>query len=202
MTPRSDIDSLRQNAILASVAGFPFLLVFGFVWIAAGALSYGVPRNIAPWMYPGLGAVAAPIAMALERRLRYVPVANPDPLLPLALQLLFVQMLAFPAILLVWDATPDLTPVAFAAIVGAHFLPYQWLYQTRIYGVLAIIVAVGSYALAIAVGARALHLTGFFVGGTLLVGAFLVRSHAAATWKASGLALHRAEDDSGSGGRA
>ena len=188
MTPSSEIDAIRQQGILAALAGFPFLLVFGVVWLAAGALSYWIPSSVAPWIYPSLGGVAVPIAIAIERRLGYVAASNPDPLLPLTLQLLFVQIVAFPAILLVWDATPHFMPVAFAAVVGAHFLPFQWVYRTRVYGVLAVVVAVGPFVLALLFGQAVLHYTGFFVGGTLLVGAFFVRSHAAATWAASGQA--------------
>lgn len=191
MTPPSEIDAIRQHGVLSSLAGFPFLLVFGVVWLAAGALSYWVPPGIAPWMYPSLGGLAVPIAIVLERRVGFLPAANPDPLLPLTLQLLFVQIVAFPAILLVWDATPQLLPVAFAAVVGAHFLPFQWIYQTRVYGVLAVVVAVGPFILAVLFGQRALHLTGFFVGGALLVGAFFVRSHATAIWIASGQAAQQ-----------
>lgn len=191
MTPPSEIDAIRQQGILAAVAGFPFLLVFGVVWLAAGALTYWVPSGVAPWLYPSLGGLAVPIAIALERRLGFVPAANPDPLLPLTLQLLFVQIAAFPAIFLVWDATPHFMPVAFAAVVGAHFLPFQWVYRTRVYGVLALVVAVGPFVLAILFGQRVLHYTGFFVGGALLVGAFFVRSHAAATWIASGQAAQQ-----------
>ena len=47
-------------------------------------------------------------------------------------------------------------------------------------------VAVGPFVLAVLFGQRVLHYTGFFVGGALLVGARFVRSHAAATWIASG----------------
>ena len=82
-------------------------------------------------------------------------------------------------------------PVAFAAVVGAHFLPFQWVYQTRIYGVLAIAVAVGPFVLAVLFDHRVLHYTGFFVGGTLLVGALFVRSHAATTWLESGQAARQ-----------
>lgn len=188
MTPPSEIDAVRERGILSSLAGFPFLLVFGVVWLTAGALSCWVPLSIAPWLYPGLGGVAMPIAMAIERRLGYVPAANPDPLLPLTLQLLFVQIVAFPAFLIVWEITPHYMPVAFAAVVGAHFLPFQWVYRTRIYGVLSVVVAVGPFVLAVLYGNRALHYTGFFVGGALLIGAFAVRSHAKAVWIASGLA--------------
>lgn len=182
MTPIPEIDALRQHAILSSLAGFPFLLVFALVWIAAATLSYLVPRDIAPWIYLLLGLPATPIAIALERRVGYVPAAKPDPLLPLTLQVFFVQVVAFPAILLVWDMAPHYVPVAFAAVVGAHFLPFQWIYRTRLYGFLGVVVAVGPYVLAALFRDRALHYTGFFVGGALLVGSLIARSHARATW--------------------
>lgn len=34
----SEIDAIRQEGILSSLAGFPILLVFGVVWMTAGAL--------------------------------------------------------------------------------------------------------------------------------------------------------------------
>jgi hypothetical protein len=185
MTPVSELDALRERAILSSLAGFPFLLAYGVAWIAAGALSYAVARDLAPWVYVLLGVPAAPVAVALERRLGYIRAAEADPLLPLALQLLFVQVVAFPAVLLVWDAAPEYVPVALAAIVGAHFLPYQWIYRTRLYGLLAVVVAVGPFVLAVVFGSRAMHDTGFFVGAALLAGALAARLHARATWLAS-----------------
>lgn len=185
MKPMSEIDAIRQQGILSSLAGFPILLVFGFAWNAAGALTYLVPRDVAPWVYAFVGIPAMPIAIALERRMGYVRAANPDPLLPLTLQILFVQVVAFPAILLVWETAPSYVPVAFAAIVGAHFLPFQWVYRTTLYGILGVVVAVGPFALAVLFGEAALHYTGFFVGAAMLVGAFGARAHARATWLAS-----------------
>ena len=69
MNADSDIDAIRQQAIVSSLAGFPILLVFAFVWTAAGALSYFVPADVAPWVYLVLGVPAMPIAIALEKRL-------------------------------------------------------------------------------------------------------------------------------------
>lgn len=143
MRQLSEIDSIRHHAILSSMAGFPFLLVFALAWSAAAVLSYLVPQGIARWVYPFMGIPAMPVAMALERRLGSVRATGPDPLLPLVLQIMFVQVVAFPAILLVWDDSPHYVPVAFAAIVGAHFLPFQWIYRTRLYVVLGVVVAVG-----------------------------------------------------------
>jgi hypothetical protein len=193
MEPASEIDAIREQGMLSSLAGFPFLLAFGVVWIVAGLVTYWLPREIAPWCYPFLGLPAMPVAIALERRLGYVPAPDPDPLLPLTLQILFVQVVAFPAILLVWDAAPDYVPVAFAAVVGAHFLPFQWVYRTRLYGFLGVTVAVGPFVLAVLAGERAMHLAGFFVGAALLVGALIARSHARATWRGSPEAARRAD---------
>ncbi len=186
------LDALRRQAILSSVAGFPFLLVFACVWTAGAVASYLVPRDVAPWIYVLLGMPATPVAIALERRVAYLRVEGPDPLLPLTLQLLFVQMVAFPAVLLVWNFAPDFVPVALAAVVGAHFLPFQWVYRTRIYGVLGVVVAAGPYALAVFFGADALHYTGFFVGAALFTGALCVRSHARATASGSASGSARA----------
>ena len=88
-----------------------------------------------------------------------------------------------------WDVSPHYVPVAFAVVVGAHFLPLQWIYRTRMYGALSVVVAVGPFVLAVPFGEAALHYTGFFVGLTLLVGAVLARSHATATWLESQAAV-------------
>lgn len=181
----NEIDAMRQQAILSSLAGFPFLLVYSIAWIAAGALSYVVPSSVAPWVYLLGGVPAAPIAIALERRVGYVRVTGPDVLLPLTLQILFVQVVAIPAVMIVWSVAPNYVPVAFAAVVGGHFLPFMWVYRTRLYAVLGVVVSGGAYLIAGLFGEESIHYTGFFVGATLLVGAFLARSHARATWLAS-----------------
>ena len=185
MKPAADVDELRQQAILSARAGFPFLLVFAFVWLAAAGLSYVLPPGLAPWAYLVLGLPATPVAIAVERRGGYVPAAEPDPLLPLTLQLFFVQVVASPAVLLVWDQSPEYVPVAFAALVGGHFLPFQWIYRTRLYAILGVAVALGPFLLALLFQDAALHYTGFFVGTVLLCGALAVRSHARAIWRST-----------------
>ena len=114
MEPISDINAVRKQAILSSLAGFPFLLMFGFSWISAGALSYLVPRDIVPFIYWFSGVPAVPLVLAIERRVRYVPPAKPDPLLPLAMQLMFIQVVAFPAFLPFLSVDPGSFPVGFS----------------------------------------------------------------------------------------
>jgi NaMN:DMB phosphoribosyltransferase len=59
--------------------------------------------------------------------------------------------------------------VAFAATNGGHFLPYMWLHRTRAYAVLAVVCALGPFAVLLVAGAAtAFHATGFLVGGVML----------------------------------
>lgn len=178
---RNALESLHTNAILSSLAGFPFLLIFSIVWFAGGILTYQVPSDIAPWIYANLGGPATLLAIFLERRIGYVK-GNNNPLSSLSLQILFVQIVAFPAAFLVYEGLPAYTPVALAALVGGHFLPFQWVYKTKLYSYLGIITSLGSLAIAIIFGMDALHYTGFFMGITLFIGALLAKRHAKNIW--------------------
>ena len=66
---------------------------------------------------------------------------------------------------------------------AAHFLPYHWIYRTKVYGILGVVVSLGAFLVAMFSKGRAIYFTGFVVGVSLLVGAFAVRAHARATWQ-------------------
>jgi hypothetical protein len=83
------------------------------------------------------------------------------------------------------EQTPEYVPVAFAAGVGAHFLPFDWIYQTTLYRILGIVVSVAPFVVLIFVREKVLHYTDFVVGAALLVGAFMARAHARATWRST-----------------
>lgn len=185
MTNGWTVERARHEAIVSAGAGFTFLLAFGVTWIAAAAVSFAVPTEVAAWVYLLQAFVGMPAAFGLQRALGY-PRASPDnPLGPLAVQLVFIQPVAFPAFLLMLEIEPAFVPVAFAAVLGAHFLPFAWIHRTPVYVVLGIVVSAGAYGLAITLGARSLHYTGFFVGACLLIAAVRVRAHAAAVMNAA-----------------
>ena len=78
--------------------------------------------------------------------------AQDHPLRSLSVQLAMVQIVALPAVIMMYTQNPALVPAVFAAIGGAHFLPYVWLHQTKIYLYLALGVALGSWAITLAGG--------------------------------------------------
>ena len=44
----------------------------------------------------------------------------------------------------VYSAVPDKMVMVIAMIFGAHLLPYAWLYSSRIYGIMSIIVPISA----------------------------------------------------------
>jgi hypothetical protein len=100
-------------------------------------------------------------------------------MIPLVIQLSLVPTLGLPAVLVTLRFAPAYVPTVFAALVGAHFLPYVWLQRTSIYAVLAAVVSLGPFVLSVILRERAFPWVGILVGFTLVVGAFLARSHAA-----------------------
>jgi hypothetical protein len=168
----------RDEARTANRGGVAFLLAHGIAALVAGALTFVLPVESAALLFMFQGIVAFPASLLLERALGYRMVGRENSLQPLFIQIASIQLLALPAVIVVYSLEPIYTPVAFAAVGGAHFLPYTWLQRTRIYAVLAVVVAVVPYLLLVlGVGAQtAYHATGFVIGSALLVAAIAMRA--------------------------
>lgn len=60
------------------------------------------------------------------------------------------QMIYLLVVILVWMIKPEQMITAYAIVVGAHFLPYSWLYDSLTYKLVAILVPVLTFLLALA----------------------------------------------------
>jgi hypothetical protein len=87
-----------------------------------------------------------------------------------------VQIVALPAVILVYVFVPAYVPAVFAAIVGAHLLPYAWLHKSRLYIVLGLLISFVPYLLAMILRETSFHVIGFVVGGIAIVFAFLLKT--------------------------
>jgi hypothetical protein len=170
-------DVERVEARTANGGGFSFLLVHGITWVGAGILSFVLPRDTAALVYLFQGLVAFPASLIVERALGYRTLStNENSLVSLFVLVAVAQGLALPASIIVFNLDPRLVPVVFAATNGGHFLPYSWLHGTRAYIGLAIVAALGPFAVVVTAGADvAFHASGFIAGGALLATAVWVR---------------------------
>lgn len=60
------------------------------------------------------------------------------------------QMLYVLVVILVWMIKPEQMITAYAIVVGAHFLPYSWLYDSLTYKLAAILIPVLAFVFALA----------------------------------------------------
>ncbi len=134
---------------MTAAYGAPWLFAFTLTLGATAVASFFLPMEIAVLVALFQGGVALPLAFTLERKLGSGPMAADHPLRSLSIQLAMVQSLALPAAIMMYSVNPALVPATFAAIGGAHFLPYVWLHRTKIYLALAIAIAFGSWAIMI-----------------------------------------------------
>ena len=174
-------DGERDESLAANRGGSSFLLVHGLTWTVAAVLSFGLSLEAAALVYLFQGFVAFPASLLLERALGYRTLSTKEnSLVSLFVLIAVAQALALPASIVVFALDPRYLPVVFAATNGGHFLPYSWLYRTRAYAILAVVAALGPYALVVTVGPdAAFHLSGFLVGAALLLTGIYVRRLAA-----------------------
>jgi len=149
------VNEARRSASASAAAGAPWLIAYGLTLSVVAVLSFVLDIRAAALATLFQGGVALPLAFALERRLGQGSMAADHPLRSLSVQLAMVQIVALPAVIMLYPDHPELVPAALAAVGGAHFLPYVWLHETRIYLVLAVAVSLVSWVLSGVFGADA-----------------------------------------------
>ncbi len=170
------IDVLRNEVRRSSGGGFAFLIANGLGWLTAGIIGLVMGPKAGAWALLFQGGVTLPLAFGLERALGYPKLAKDNPLLPLVIQLAMTQAIALPAVILVIQLNHALLPVAFAAVVGGHFLPYAWLQRTRTYLVLAVVVGILPWAATMVIGREILPYVPLAVAFAIITGAFKMRA--------------------------
>jgi hypothetical protein len=170
------LDSARAEVSAASSGGVPFLIAFACTLGLTGIAAFWIDVRTIALITLFQGNVALPLAFWLERRMSDVRMANDNPLKPLSIQLAMSQILALPAVLLVYQFAPAAVPAAMAGVGAAHFLPYAWLQRTRLYIVLGVAASVGPFALTILLrGAAAPWVLLYLSGAYLVAAAFIYR---------------------------
>ena len=85
--------------------------------------------------------------------------------MPLLIQTAIVQTVALPAVFLAYAFIPACVSAVFAAVVGAHLLPYAWLQKSHLYIVQGLIISFVPYLMAMVLRETSFNYIGFVVGG-------------------------------------
>jgi hypothetical protein len=162
------IDDAQRELRHAYRHGFAGQLVAGALWLTAAALAtWGTPRAAILTLCVGGVAIFPATRLLLLLLGSRKPVSRENPLGQLATQVAFTVPLAIPVILAATVAEMGWFFPAFMVIVGAHYLPFIFLYGMWEFGVLAGALVAGGVALG-------MNRPEAFGAGAWLTGAVLV----------------------------
>lgn len=150
---QNTLKSLKKEIQLKAKNGIDFILAAGLVWLLITiiwTLDYkAYDKSIFTFI---VGALLLPLAFGLSKVFRTEWKIKENPLQPLGLWLNFAQLIYFPFLIFILIEHPDYFIMAYAIITGAHLFPYAWFYDEMGYAVVAVLISLGSYLLALNVG--------------------------------------------------
>lgn len=169
-----DLVTAHADVINATHRGFAFLMANGLVWLIAGVLAHWWSVQRIATLLLFMSIATTPLAFALREWLGFPDYNSANSLNQLALLIALTPALAFPAIITTYGMHPLYLPAVMAALLGGHFLPYSWLYQTPVYVWIGVAVAIIPGTLLLIFKERGFALGPLSVGLLLIAGAFIV----------------------------
>jgi hypothetical protein len=160
----------QRELRLTYLGGFPGGLVSGALWLLSAALgTWGSPRQAILALCLG-GALIFPVTMLLLRLMgRRATLTHENPLGALATQIAFTIPACIPLVL---AATLHRTAwffPAFMIVVGAHYMPFVFLYGMGTFWVLAVAMMAGGLLIGLYLPAAHFALGGWLTGVVLIV---------------------------------
>lgn len=134
---------LRIDNTKKSKSGLHFIIASVFIWIAVLCIHLSplpiLTKNLLTFC---CSAPLVPLAYFISKLIG-VDFQNKDnPLAKLGILFAVNQMLYILIAMWIYVAVPEKMLMVYAMIFGAHLLPYGWLYQSKTYYVLSVLVPV------------------------------------------------------------
>lgn len=177
-----DIAEAQRDVRIVYAGGFHGQLVSGSIWLLAAGASLAVSRPAGILVLLVGGASIFPITTLLLK-VGGGPSSLPagHPMAPLAMQIAFTVPLGLLVAVAAAGYQQDWFFPASMVIVGAHYLPFTFLYGMSLFAVLGGLMTSGGVALALWLP-NTFSAGGWVAGALLIVFAFLLRrSHRHAT---------------------
>ena len=143
-----DVQEYVRELAQVNRNGFGFLLAYGFTWLTAALLGRRFGDRVGAYAALFQGMVGLPLGLLVTMVAADGPRPEDPVLNALSIYLSVGQLLVLPfVIVLVTQARYTVAVAALAVTLAVHFVPYSWLYATPVYGIVALVVAVGTAVL-------------------------------------------------------
>ncbi|MHB1453652.1 MAG: DUF7010 family protein [Saccharofermentanales bacterium] len=140
-----NLDELRMDCSIKQKKGLHFILASIIIWCAVLFLHLTdlpiLTKNLLTFCFT---APLVPIAFLLSKLIKVDFQNKTNPLTNLGVLFSLNQILYLLIAMWVYPTVPDKMIMVIAMIFGAHLLPYGWLYKSKTYFVLSVIISVGS----------------------------------------------------------
>jgi hypothetical protein len=140
-----NLNELRTDLIVNAHKGYPFFLSGACYWSAMGVLYFiiGHEQRLALFYLIGTGLIF-PLAVLIGRLL-HINLLSKNPLGVLSGIIGGLQAFYMPVWIIIYIEHYRLLPMMIGILVASHFVPYLWIYQSKIYAILTVSMAVISF---------------------------------------------------------
>ena len=142
-----ELIELQQDCARRQKKGLHFILSSVVIWgliLGAHLTHFGIEtKNIITFC---CSAILFPLALGLAKALKIDFRGKGNPLTKAGILFSVNQMLYILIAMWVFAAVPEKMLMVYAMIFGAHLMPFSWLYQSRSYLVLSIVIPILSLA--------------------------------------------------------
>lgn len=168
-----NLEEMRLDCSIKQKKGLHFILASIIIWSAVTGIHFtSVPilsKNLLTFCFT---APLIPLAYMISRMIKVDFSNKGNPLTNLGLLFSFNQMLYLLIAMWVYPTVPEKMVMIVAMIFGAHLLPYSWLYQSKSYMVMSVIIPI--IALIIGINFPAYMVAGIMVLAVVIFSLLLV----------------------------
>ena len=166
------LNRLKVEYAVKQKKGLPFIMASAVLWtIMTIAFFTGFHIVVKNMIAMCCSALLFPVGMLFGKMIKVDIFSKESPISSLSIVAALNQLLYLPIVLWAMYAVPEKMIMVYAIVVGAHFLPYYWIYFSPTYFYASIIIPVVSLVLGIYCGQAVVCLA--FVAFDLLICALL-----------------------------
>lgn len=138
-----EINKLRIDCARKQKRGIHFIIASVVIWIGVTMIQYThlpiLTKNLLTFCFT---APLMPIAYLVSKIMKIDFQNKENPLTNLGILFSANQILYLLIAMWVYPTVPDKMLMIIAMIFGAHLLPYSWLYKSRVYMIMSVIIPI------------------------------------------------------------
>ena len=132
------INDAQKEVRTVHLGSFSGLIVTGLIWLLSAAMSAWMSTGLAIWALILGGTFIFPLSQLLQKAMgKPSTLSKENPFGALAMQIAFVIPFCYPVIAAATIHNTNWFYPAFLVVVGAHYLPFIFLYGMWQFGILA-----------------------------------------------------------------